>query len=67
MIKFYDTVEKWQFSFFFLLFVTRESALFSMVVKRHFPLSKILSKIRTCLKKMPQTGLGSMQEYASAG
>ena len=33
------------------LFVTRELALFAMVVKRHFPLPKILSKILTSLKK----------------
>ena len=33
------------------LFVTRESALIAMVVKRHFPLQKYLSKILTSLKK----------------
>ena len=39
MIKFYDSVEKWQFSFFHpTIFVPKESALFLMVVKHHFPL-----------------------------
>ena len=33
------------------LFVTREAALFAMVVKRYFPHPKILSKILTSLKE----------------
>ena len=33
------------------LFVTRESALFAMVVKCHIPVKKISSKILTSLKK----------------
>ena len=52
MIQFYDSVEKGSFpSSVLSLFVTRESALFAMVVKRHFPLPKILSKILTSLKE----------------
>ena len=44
MIKFYDSVEKWQFSFFHPeSLCNKRIDFFAMLVKRHFPLPNILS------------------------